>query len=109
MISSAKLKDFFTISVKGIAKRRMRSWLTMVGIFIGAAAVVALVSLGQGLQNTINAEFEQMGMDKIMVTPGGSVFGAGGVDALTDDDVKLIRKVRDVESVVGAIKEVVAR
>ena len=55
------------IAVQNIIKRKKRAALTMLGIFIGIAAVVALVSLGQGLQQTINAQFEKVGADKIFV------------------------------------------
>ena len=101
MVSFDKFVDFFTISAKGIAKRRMRSWLTMVGIFIGIAAVVALVSLGQGLENAINEQFNELGMDKIFVMPAGSTFGAGGIDALSDHDIKVLQRVQGVDAVIG--------
>ncbi len=93
--------DFFTMSFKNITKRKTRSWLTMVGIFIGIAAVVALISLGQGLQSAINQEFDKLGMDKITVMSKGGFFGVGGVPALTEDDVKLIDKVNGVEKAAG--------
>lgn len=98
MVNEHKVRDFFSIAWKSMGKRQTRSWLTMVGIFIGIAAVVALISLGQGLEDAINAEFEELGMDKIFVAPGGSLFGMGGTDALSNDDVELIRNVKDVES-----------
>ncbi len=101
MVNWSKLHDYLQISLKSIFNRKLRSWLTMVGIFIGIAAVVALSSLGIGLQHFINAEFEELGVDKIFIMPGGAIFGAGGVDALTHDDVDLISKVRGVETVGG--------
>ena len=55
------MKDFFLLAFNNLKRRRLRSWLTMIGIFIGIAAVVALISLGQGLQNYINEQFEQLG------------------------------------------------
>jgi len=54
------MKDYFSISINNLRRRKLRSWLTMVGIFIGIAAVVALISLGQGLQNAIKSEFERL-------------------------------------------------
>ena len=48
------ITDFFNLAVQGIIHRRMRSWLTMIGIFIGIAAVVALISLGEGLRGAVN-------------------------------------------------------
>lgn len=95
--------DFFTMSLKNITMRRTRSWLTMVGIFIGIAAVVALISLGQGLQGAINNEFEGLGMDKITVMSKGGFFGVGGVPALTNDDITLIDKVTGVEKAAGYV------
>ncbi|MBI4146731.1 ABC transporter permease [Candidatus Woesearchaeota archaeon] len=55
------------IALRNIMKRKKRASLTMLGVFIGIAAVVALISLGQGLQQTINAQFEKVGADKIMI------------------------------------------
>jgi len=75
--------------------------LTMIGIFIGIAAVVSLVSLGEGLQGAIQNEFEALGSDKLIIMPQGAIFGAGGVDALTDDDIVLVRKMKNIESAVG--------
>lgn len=96
-----KFLDFFRISTKNLLKRRLRSWLTMVGIFIGIAAVVALISLGEGLQASIDAEFKELGTDKIIISPAGSIFGAGGVNALSEDDIDLLQGVRGVESAAG--------
>lgn len=50
--------DFLRIAVRSLRRRGLRSWLTMVGIFIGIATVVALISLGDGLQTAVVEEFE---------------------------------------------------
>jgi putative ABC transport system permease protein len=73
--------DFLQLSVNNLRRRKLRSWLTMLGIFIGIAAVVSLISLGQGLQNAINEQFEQFGVDKIIIQskslgPPGSSSGS---------------------------------
>ena len=65
------IKDYFKLAYKSARQRKMRSWLTMIGIFIGIAAVVSLISLGQGLQNYIEEEFESLGADKIIIQPKG--------------------------------------
>ncbi|MBN1275781.1 ABC transporter permease [Candidatus Woesearchaeota archaeon] len=103
MVDREQLKDFLSIALKGIAKRRMRSWLTMVGIFIGIAAVVALVSLGQGLEGAINEEFEKLGADKIFISPAGSLYGFGGSDSLTEDDIDVVKRTRGVDLVTGYV------
>jgi len=51
------ITDFFRLAVKSIRHRKMRSWLTMIGIFIGIAAVVSLISLGDGMRAAINDQF----------------------------------------------------
>ncbi len=75
----------------------------MLGIFVGIAAVVALVSLGQGLQKYINEEFEKLGKDKIIVQPKGS-FGPGSSGTVTLDksDVDTVKKTVGIENAAGA-------
>ena len=86
------IKDFFVLSLNNLKRRRLRSWLTMIGIFIGIAAVVALISLGQGLQNYIGEEFEKLGADKIIIQSKG--FGPPGTAGpsliLTSEDLRTI-------------------
>src|SRR3989338_7525552 len=81
----------------------MRSWLTMIGIFIGIAAVVSLISLGEGLQNAIQDQFETLGADKLIVQAKGTGFGSVGTNPsqLTKGDVEKISKVNGVEIAVG--------
>jgi putative ABC transport system permease protein len=102
------IKDYFKIAIGNLRHRGLRTWLTLVGIFIGIAAVVALISVGQGLQGAIQTEFEKLGTDKIMVTPAGS-FGptGGGAVPITKDDVDVIKKVNGVAEV-GYVKFQVA-
>ena len=81
------LKDFFNLAVENITHRKVRSWLTILGIVIGIAAVVALVSLGQGLQYTVDQQFVKIGSDKITIQAKGST-GFGG----STDNNKLVKK-----------------
>ncbi|MFB6075934.1 MAG: ABC transporter permease, partial [Candidatus Aenigmatarchaeota archaeon] len=62
--------DAFVFAIKSIKHRKTRSWLTIIGIFIGVAAVVALISLSQGMSEAINEEFDKIGKDKIIIMPG---------------------------------------
>ncbi|MBT4135703.1 ABC transporter permease [archaeon] len=97
------LKDFFVLGLNNLKRRKLRSWLTMIGIFIGIAAVVSLMSLGQGLQDYITDEFEKLGSDKIIIQPKGMgpPGSAGGSLILTSKDLKVIENVRGVEWAVG--------
>ncbi|MFH1589484.1 MAG: ABC transporter permease [archaeon] len=72
----------------------------MVGIFIGIATVVALISLGDGLQTAVVEEFEKLGTDKIFIMPGSSMMSVPGSlkNALTEYDVDIIKKVRGVDT-----------
>lgn len=102
--------DYFSISFKSISRRRLRSWLTVLGIIIGIAAVVSLISIGQGMQTAINEQFKKVGYNRIIVSPGGRFFGPGdtaelSVERLTDNDVKLISNVKGIEYAVGVLSK----
>ena len=84
------LKDFFTISLNNLRRRKLRSWLTMIGIFIGIASVVALMTLGQGLQTAITGQLGALDADSLTVQNAGTGFGppgSGVVEKLTEHDV----------------------
>jgi putative ABC transport system permease protein len=100
------LKDYFKLAYQSASHRRLRSWLTMIGIFIGIAAVVALISLSQGLQNAIGEQFVSLGSDKIIVQAVGSGFGPPGTGAevpLTKKDLEVIEKSKGIDIALGRI------
>ena len=101
--------DLFTYSINNLRRRGLRSWLTIIGIFIGIVSVVALISLGQGMQNAINQEFETVGKDRIIITAGGMSIGPFGSDLavaeLTEKDVSVIKSVRGAEFVIGMLSQ----
>jgi len=96
------IADYIAYAVSNLFNRKMRSWLTLMGIFIGIAAIVALISLGQGLKFAVTAQFEELGTDKIMVLPGESV-GSLGISAesskLTEKEVRIIERTPGVTAV----------
>ncbi len=101
------MKDYFFLSLKNLSRRKLRSWLTVLGIFIGIAAVVSLVSLGQGLQNYIDEQFEALGKNKIIIQPRG-IQGPPGSETskyskLTEDDLETVENVRGIEKVASFI------
>jgi putative ABC transport system permease protein len=95
------IKDYFKISWEEIKRRRTRTWLTLIGIFIGVAAIVSLITLGQGLENAITAQFDALGKDKIFVMPEGGMWGMGSSEQLTEDDLELINDVGGVKLATG--------
>jgi len=70
------LLENFNTSFASLKRNKVRSFLTMLGIIIGVASVVLLISLGSGLQQAIAKEFERLGTNTIYVMPGK--FGEGG-------------------------------
>src|SRR3989344_8051230 len=102
--------DYFFLALRNVRKRGIRSWLTMLGIFLGIAAVVSLISLGQGLQTAITGQFGSLDADKLIVENTGTGFGPPGstsVRKLTEDDVKIIESVSGVDFVIPRLIRVV--
>ncbi len=97
--------DLVVLAVRNILNRRRRSWLTIIGIFIGIAAVVALVSMGQGLNQAVVGEFERIGADKVFVTPGGdpTTSFTQSASALGTSDLDAVRRTRGVDDAGGAL------
>jgi putative ABC transport system permease protein len=95
------LRDYFKLAWENITHRRMRSLLTILGIVIGIASVVALISLGQGVEKVITGEFDKMGTDKIIIMSGSMGYSVPGVEPLTEHDMDIIRRSKGVDEVVG--------
>ena len=100
--------DYFKLAWENITHRRLRSLLTIIGIVIGIAAVVALVSLGQGVKKVITDEFVKIGTDKIFIFPAGG-FSSGppgsatGINPLTEHDIEIIRRSKGVNQASGVL------
>ena len=101
------IKDLFSYSIKNLRTRKLRSWLTMLGIFIGIASVVSLIGLGEGLREAVNSQFGFLGADIISVTATGGFGppGTGVVDPLTDDELDAIKDIKGIEGAAGRILE----
>ena len=84
------------ISYRSLNKNKVRSLLTMLGIIIGVASVIAMLSIGQGSRDSIEKQIQSMGTNVIMVFPGatfrgGVAGGAGTAQSLKMDDLDAIR------------------
>jgi len=77
----------FKLAVKSLATSKMRALLTMLGIIIGVAAVIIIISLGDGMNAMINSEFEKMGTNLLQV----QIMGRGTSRNITDDDMYALR------------------
>ena len=85
----------FRLALRALARNKMRSALTMLGIIIGVGAVIAVVSIGQGAQYMVQQGIQAMGTNVVFIAagsgrPGGIRVGYGGVKTLTIDDMKAI-------------------
>lgn len=100
------LRESLKISWHSFKHRKMRSILTVLGIAIGVAAIVGLVSLGEGMNSAITEAFKQFGTDKIMIMGGSNIMSAGYGQALTPEDLEDIKSVRGVKEGVGILFKV---
>ncbi len=94
-----KFSDYFRFCYKGLVQRKTRSYLTIIGIVIGIMAIVALVSIGVGMQVYMEEQVGKMGVNKIILLPmppGASLMAAAPTH-FTDRDVKIVDKVRGVD------------
>lgn len=82
--------NLFKIALRAIAANKMRSFLTMLGIIIGVASVIAMLAIGQGSKKSIQASISEMGSNMIMIRPGQDK-GPGGAqqDASSMQTLKL--------------------
>lgn len=85
-----------------ITAYKMRTFLTVLGIMIGVAAVVLMVAAGQTVQNEITKTFDSMGTNLIIIGPGetvsGGVRGGRGRPSVSFDDIESLRNLKDVET-----------
>lgn len=72
-----EFEETINLAIKSIWRNKARSSLTMLGIIIGVSAVILLISVGQGLQNYITGQFENLGTNLIYVLPGQGFEGFG--------------------------------
>jgi putative ABC transport system permease protein len=96
------------LAVIGLLTNKLRSFLTMLGIIIGVAAVIALVSVGRGVEGFVAAEFQGLGNNLLFVVPGqidpGQRPRRGGL-GLTNDDVAAIADPFRVPDVLAVVPE----
>ena len=81
--------NLFKIALKAIANNKTRSLLTMLGIIIGVASVIAMLAFGEGTQEQVRNEISSMGSNMIMISPGGNVRGGMRMDASSMQTLKL--------------------
>ena len=84
-------------AVQALRRNMMRSALTMLGVFIGVAALIAMVAVGQGANDAVRKQIERLGTNLVVVLPGartsgGMRAGSGSASTLTTSDALAIRR-----------------
>ena len=92
-----ELKTILKIAIRAIQANKMRSVLTSLGIIIGVAAVIILLSIGNGTQKSIQDEMRSMGTNLVMIrsgasTSGGARMGRGSQPTLKNGDADAIQE-----------------
>src|ERR671920_1081501 len=100
-----RLTEAVRSALSAISANALRSLLTMLGIVIGVAAVIAMVAIGSGARNLVDRQIRSLGANLALitagnVTQGGARLGAGAASTLTDEDAAAIR--REIEGVTAA-------
>lgn len=91
------LKECIKMAFEGMLSNKLRTFLTMLGIIIGVGAVIAMVSLGLGMQEKVKENISSMGSNLLIVMSGGRTangqrIASGNGAHLTYDDAKAIEK-----------------
>jgi putative ABC transport system permease protein len=92
-----KTLNILLSAFRALQRNKMRSFLTMLGIIIGVAAVIAMLAIGQGAEYSVKEQIESLGTNVLMVFPGaqqqaGVRGGAGSVTTLTEEDALAIAR-----------------
>ena len=104
------MKDAFLLVYRNIRERKTRSILTMLGVVVGIAAVIAIMSISYGMEESITEQLSEMA-DLIIVRPGKMSFETGYMElgSFTDrdlEDVERIDGVKKAAGMVGGMQEV---
>ncbi len=92
-----KIMNILLSAFRALQRNKMRSFLTMLGIIIGVAAVIAMLAIGQGAQYSVEQQINALGTNVLIVLPGSQQTGrisqgAGSITTLTEDDANAIQR-----------------
>jgi putative ABC transport system permease protein len=108
-----KNTDLLNETYSALSANKARSGLTMLGIIIGIASVIAMTAVGQGAQNSVSSSIQSMGANLLMIMPGaarsfgGPSGGRGGAKSLTVADASSIAS--QVSNITSVVREVSSR
>ena len=95
------ITDYFVLAFNSLIHKKVRSWLTLIGIMIGVMAVVGLYGLGEGLRTAITSQFGVSSTEVLTIQAGGisgaGPPGTGVVNKLTQSDADAIERLNSVD------------
>ncbi len=97
------VKNFFILTFKSIRHRKLRSWLTIIGVVIGIMLVVIILALGSGIQNAVARTLQMFGSDLITIFPGeetNPLAGIIGGQKFREQDLMDLERIEGVDFVV---------
>ena len=92
-----RIVNLLRLAFRAIKRNKMRAFLTMLGIIIGVAAVIAMVAIGQGSKQSIQSQLSGMGSNMLVIRPNSNIQGGARLDnttvqTLTEPDVTALEK-----------------
>jgi len=100
--------ELFILSLQALKTNLVRTVLTMLGVIIGIASVIIIISLGEGATQSIVSDISSFGANILTVSPGKTMRGPGGgggstVDTLVEEDVEALSKLDNIEYAAGLV------
>ena len=102
------IKDNLRVVHSSLKRRKLRSWLTLVGILIGITAVITLISLGEGIRGAVTSQFHFLNPEVLTIRADGITMappGTGVSNPLQEKYLKDIQKIKGVDLAIGRIIE----
>ncbi len=97
-----QINEYFYIAWRNLKTRSLRSWLTIFGIVIGVFLIISLLSLSEGIKDTITQQLRALGGEMVFIIPGdvsNPVMMMFGSEKLEKEDVEAVKKTKGVEQV----------
>jgi len=98
-----KFFENIKLAIRAIWGKKIRSFLTILGVIIGVFSIVLLIGIGEGVKSEVTGQVESLGSNIIMIIPGAGAMGGGPMSAggsFTVADVETINEVENIEFVI---------
>src|SRR3989344_4327216 len=97
------ISDYISLTINSILHRRLRAWLTVLGIVIVVASIIALISISQGLKSSIEEQFATFGTSRLFIAPKSFQGPGSSSEGLTEKDVTALEQISDFKYVAPVI------